>query len=339
MAMPAILAAFEGNCNVEFLDLAYMGIDDRGASALAEIIIESQGLIEINLTGNLLTGKGAAVLADAIASIGSSSGLKRVYLSNNYLGKVGVDKLAAAASASGVDLKDLKHGNYMIEEIWNSITHGGGVVWSIVAMFMILGMCSSVGCTLQERNCIIIYSVSQMLMFLCSCLYHSFHRLTTTEFIFGVLDHAAIYILIAGTYTPFLGIHLRDVNPMLANKILWTIWILALFGVAISVFERHNVVLNRIGLILYIIMGWMVIAIRGSLFPALSGLTIKLLFAGGIAYTSGVYFFIRGNASPAHHVIWHVFVLAGSILHYFSVYNSLFGCGGRYPTASTFYGC
>ena len=250
MAMPAILAAFEGIRVVEFLDLAYMGIDDRGASALAEIIIESQGLIEINLTKSF-DGQGCCCPCRRNASIGSSSGLKRVYLSNNYLGKVGVDKLAAAASASGVDLKDLKHGNYMIEEVWNSITHGGGVVWSIVAMFMILGMCSSVGCTLQERNCIIIYSVSQMLMFLCSCLYHSFHRLTTTEFIFGVLDHAAIYILIAGTYTPFsYGIHLRDVNPMLANAMLWTVWILALFGVAISVFERHNVVLNRIGLIL-----------------------------------------------------------------------------------------
>lgn len=162
-------------------------------------------------------------------------------------------------------------------------------------------------------------------MFMCSTLYHAFFRLGTVLHIFQVLDHAGIYLLIAGTYTPFLMVSLWDQHPVLAFWMMATIWMCAILGIAIAILGRDgNALLKRISLVLYVSMGWLVLCISPFLFPLISGRPLHLLGAGGFAYTSGVYFFIKGNKTPSLHVVWHVFVFAGALLHYLAVDAALF---------------
>lgn len=335
MMMPALLSAFESDCRVQVLDLAYNRLDDIAAGTIAEMITECRYLKEINLRGNCITFAGAAVISSALEH---SCGLKRIVLTNNYLGQEGVDAVLEAANRAGV-VAEAKSGNFIWEEVWNSITHGFGVIWSIIVFVAIARTCSQQNCSKRVRNCLAIYAVTQLILFLCSCLFHSFHRLVTTSYVFGVLDHSAIYLLIAGTYTPFIGIHN---DPSSSNRRLAIVWSLALAGIVLSIYEeKSKVFLKRCSLALYIIMGWLIVVWKEDIFPALTPTSIQLLYGGGIVYTAGVWFFLKGDTIPAYHVVWHVFVIGGAVMHFFSIWASLFGCGALYYSneSNSIFGC
>lgn len=197
----------------------------------------------------------------------------------------------------------------------NSISHLVGAVFALVG----LGALLTVG--IQSRDPWIISSFSifgctLVMLYTMSTLYHSFHPPRLKE-IFKLLDHVAIYLLIAGTYSPYMLVSLRDGNGFL---ILGIIWVLALAGILSEIFLSGRAV--KFGqLVIYLGMGWACSFDFASLKQALPELGLWWLTAGGIAYTAGVVFYILDKMKRLDHAhgIWHFFVLAGSACHFISV--------------------
>lgn len=146
-----------------------------------------------------------------------------------------------------------------------------------------------------------------------STMYHSLQG--TGKNFFKKLDYIAIYLMIAGTYTPFSLVTLR---PTYGWQMFAAIWGLALFGIAQEVFRKPSPK-RKLSLVLYLLMGWLIMFVSKTLFSQLSSSAVFLLAAGGISYTSGVLFFINDEKWKHAHGIWHLFVLAGTTCHYFCV--------------------
>ena len=149
-------------------------------------------------------------------------------------------------------------------------------------------------------------------MFLTSTLYHSFQRPAIKQF-FKVADHVAIFLLIAGTYTPFTLVVLRDGWGWTLFAVIWAS---ALLGILFKLFSTHR--FRNVTTIFYLIMGWMAVLAVKPMFDALSWNGMMLVLAGGLSYTIGVIFYLWEKL-PYSHAVWHVFVLAGSIFHYFAI--------------------
>jgi len=206
------------------------------------------------------------------------------------------------------------------EELANAITHGIGFALSIAGLvFLILRRLSYDSDTMALVS-VIIYGSSMILLYLCSTLHHSL-PFKKTKRLFTILDHSAIYVLIAGTYTPFLLITLRGTLGWVLFFIIWTI---AIGGIVFkSIFADRFIVLATLS---YIIMGWLIVFVWGPLHANLSNTAIYLLFAGGLSYTLGTIFFgwqripwIKKVKLPFTHAIWHLFVLAGSAFMFFAI--------------------
>lgn len=201
------------------------------------------------------------------------------------------------------------------EEIANSITHGVGVLFSIVALTILLvyAIWNKSPVKIVSFS---IYGVCSICLYLASTLYHSFRREKIKK-IFRVMDHSSIYLCIAGTYTP---ITLLCMKGIWGFSLLTAVWTMAIAGILFKIFaknklERYNVI--SVGL--YIAMGWLlVIAIKPMLEIVPAGFLMWIL-AGGLFYTIGVIFYMVKKI-PYNHAIWHVFVLGGSIMHFEGIF-------------------
>lgn len=197
------------------------------------------------------------------------------------------------------------------EEIANSVTHGIGLVLAIAGLGVLLAFASRLGNAWHVVSCTI-FATALILQYTFSTLYHSI-QLPRAKSIMRIFDHSAIFLLIAGTYTPFMLVNLRATWGWTFFAIVWT---LALFGVLFQVsLLRHW---EGLSLSLYIGMGWVVVFAFKPMLEAVAPGGLLLLLLGGLAYTSGVGFYCWKNLRY-HHAIWHGFVLAGSILHFFAV--------------------
>ena len=197
------------------------------------------------------------------------------------------------------------------EEIANRITHGIGTVLSIAGL-VILIILAAMQSDAWKIVSFSIYGTALILLYLASTLYHSFTN-EKIKSILKLIDHASIYILIAGTYTPFMLINLR--GPW-GWSIFGLIWALALIGIIFKIFFIGKA--NRLSLVIYVLMGWLcLVALKEMLIKIPPGGMIWLGL-GGILYTTGVIFYVWRKL-PYNHAVWHLFVLAGSISHYFSV--------------------
>ena len=196
------------------------------------------------------------------------------------------------------------------EELWNAITHGLGFVLSIPALvfLIIVGVQHGTATYVVSYT---IFGVSMLLLFLMSTLLHSMP--VKFKRIFSILDHSAIYILIAGTYTPFLLVTIKGV---LGWTLFGVIWGLAIAGILFKVFFIHR--FEFVSLIFYIVMGWLILIAIKPLFIQLTMAGFGLLVAGGLLYTVGSIFY-AWRKIPYNHAIWHVFVMAGSTSMYFCV--------------------
>jgi hemolysin III len=201
------------------------------------------------------------------------------------------------------------------EELANTISHGIGLVAALIATPVLL---------LAARNAgsgdffvgTIIFAVTMLVLYLGSTLYHAWPQ-TRAKCVLQVFDHCAIFLLIAGTYTPFTLGPLRGVWGW---SILGLIWALAIFGIIMKVTRgasRHP----KLGLSLYLGMGWLPLIVIGPLALALPPAALFWLVAGGIAYTTGVLFFVSDRLRYAH-LVWHLFVLVGTSCHFLA----LLGC-------------
>jgi hemolysin III len=197
------------------------------------------------------------------------------------------------------------------EEIANSITHGIGFLLSIPALvFLILYAAET-----ENPWRIVSFSIfgtTMLLLYLCSTLLHSTTYEKLKDF-FEILDHSAIYLLIAGTYTPFLLVAIR--GP-LGWTLFGIVWGLAIAGIVFKCyFVKKFIVASTI---LYVIMGWLIVSAIVPIFQAIGTQGAVLLIIGGVLYTLGSIFYVL-QKTPYFHAIWHVFVLAGSSFMYFCI--------------------
>lgn len=197
------------------------------------------------------------------------------------------------------------------EEIFNGVTHGIGTLLSIAALAILVVVALMKG-NIWHIVSFSIFGSTLILLYLSSTLYHSF---SSEKFknLFARFDHASIFLLIAGTYTPFLLTILR--GP-LGWTLFGIIWGLAITGAVIrSIYLTR---FRKLMVAVYVGMGWLIVSAIVPLINSLSLVSIITLFAGGFFYTIGVVFYVWRNLKFAHG-IWHLFVLAGSVSHFFSV--------------------
>ena len=198
-----------------------------------------------------------------------------------------------------------------LEEIFNSITHAIGALVSIAGLVLLIVFSSIYGNSSHIISCTI-FGFTLVLLYTASTLYHSFRK-PNLKHLFKILDHSCIYILIAGTYTPFM---LVTVSGILGWSIFALVWSLTIIGVVLKVFFVHR--FKIISTIAYILMGWLVIFAIKPLFLILPGGGLALLICGGLAYTLGTIFY-SWDKLPFNHAIWHLFVLTGSVCHFCAV--------------------
>ena len=199
----------------------------------------------------------------------------------------------------------------IVEEIANSITHGLGLVLSIVGLTLLLVYAIEDG-DLWRIISVSIYGSSLTILYLISTLYHGLTH-SRTKAIFRRLDHSAIYILIAGTYTPVILISLRSTWVLYMLPIVWA---MAILGVYIKIRYIHRY--ERLSLAFYIFMGWFALIAAKPLFNSIPTESFIWIIVGGLSYTSGVIFY-TWERLPFNHTIWHGFVLMGSLSHYIGI--------------------
>ncbi len=206
----------------------------------------------------------------------------------------------------------MKRDRQFYEELANTITHGAGVALSILGLVLLVVRAAIYGDAWQVVS-FSIYGSSLILLYLASTLYHGFKSKRVKE-ILRIFDHSAIYLLIAGTYTPFLLVTLR--GPW-GWSLFGTIWGLALLGITFKIIfgPKYEIVST----IFYLMMGWVVIIAIKPLIAALPLAGLVWLVAGGLAYSLGVIFYVWEKL-PYNHAIWHGFVMAGSFFHFFAVF-------------------
>ncbi|UTA47212.1 hemolysin III family protein [Simiduia sp. 21SJ11W-1] len=206
-----------------------------------------------------------------------------------------------------------KHTAYSLaEELANSISHGVGAALSVVALTLMVVVSAASGDGWKLASAIV-YGSTLILLFLASTLYHAIAN-ARAKHVFRLLDHCAIYLLIAGTYTPFLLINLRGAWGWTLFAVIWS---LALFGIFFKVYFQHKY--PKLSLFTYIMMGWLIIVAISEMLAKVPSGAMWLLLAGGLVYTVGAVFY-SWDRIPYNHAIWHLFVLGGSTCHFLAVY-------------------
>lgn len=204
------------------------------------------------------------------------------------------------------------HRYSVLEEIFNASTHGVGVVLGAIGLALLIVK------TLQTQSSVIlasviVYGVSIILLFAASTFYHAIPH-DGAKRVLRVVDHCAIYLLIAGTYTPYT---LLVIGDRLGAAIMAIVWSLAVAGIIFKIFFIGR--FQMLSLLTYLGMGWLGLLAAFEIAHNLPLTGIALLLGGGIAYSLGTIFF-KVKAIPFNHAIWHLFVLAGCILHFLSIY-------------------
>ena len=202
-----------------------------------------------------------------------------------------------------------------LEEIANTVTHGIGLLLSVAGFVVLLVFAILRGTAWQVVACSI-YGATLVCLYSASTLYHA----TVSERLkraLKIVDHSAIYLLIAGTYTPFLLLNLR--GPW-GWSLFGVIWGLALAGILFKFwFVDHW---EHLSTAVYVLMGWLVLVATKPVLAHVPSTTLLWLLAGGLFYSAGVIFYVWKRL-PYSHAVWHVFVLAGSTCHYFAVLRSV----------------
>ncbi|KAA9002689.1 hemolysin III family protein [Affinibrenneria salicis] len=207
----------------------------------------------------------------------------------------------------------MEQGYTLAEEVANSISHGIGLVLGIVGLVLLLTQAHRTGADAVAIASYSLYGGSIILLFLASTLYHAIPSPRAKPWL-KRFDHCAIYILIAGTYTPFL---LVGLGTPLALGLMVVIWAIALLGVIFKLAFVHR--FEAMSLITYLVMGWLSLIVVYELAQKLSIWGVALLALGGAIYTLGVIFYACKRI-PYNHAIWHAFVLGGSLCHFLAIY-------------------
>jgi len=202
-----------------------------------------------------------------------------------------------------------------VEEVANATTHGFGLVLSVIGFAVLLTLAILSGDSWFVVSSVV-YGTSLVVLYAASTIYHTVIHERTKRYL-QLLDHCCIYLLIAGTYTPFLLTVLRGT---LGESALAFIWTIAVVGITLKLIFRDR--FNILGIVLYLLMGWIGVFAIKPMYEALGLAPLILIIGGGLSYTLGMIFF-GWHRIRHHHAIFHVFVLGGSILHYAAIVGYL----------------
>lgn len=200
------------------------------------------------------------------------------------------------------------------EELISSISHGVGAALGIAALCLCVVRSSMINNSLAIVSSWI-FGISLIILYSMSCIYHGL-KPNNAKRVMRVFDHCTIFLLIAGTYTPFTLVSLHGATGWTLFGIIWGT---AIIGIILNAIDMEK--FKTVSMICYLAMGWAIVFTFKPLMMAVSAPGIKLLVAGGIAYTVGAVIYGIGSKVKYMHSIWHFFVLAGSILHFLAVYN------------------
>jgi hemolysin III len=201
------------------------------------------------------------------------------------------------------------------EEIAHSVTHGIGAFLAIGGMVVLIIHATSFGSARHVLSCSV-FGTSLILLYSASTLYHGIQQ-PALKNILRIIDHSSIYLLIAGTYTPFTLLNLRGAWGW---SLFGVVWGIALIGIILQFTALRK--MKYLRLVLYITMGWAALVAIKPLAASVPIRAFMLIVAGGLAYTVGIIFYLWRRL-PYHHAIWHLFVLSGSSLHYLAVFLSM----------------
>ncbi len=199
------------------------------------------------------------------------------------------------------------------EEVINSFIHGFGAFLSVIATFLLV-IYTSYCCEALDIAGSAIYGVTLIMLYVASTVYHGTQEPIKKEKL-KIVDHSCIYLLIAGTYTPFM---LTTLKGALGFTILAIVWSLALAGVIFKLFF-YTTKLDFISTMLYILMGWFIVVAIKPLMANLNPYGVMWLILGGLSYTLGTFFYLK-DKKRYFHAIWHLFVLGGSISHFIAIF-------------------
>lgn len=199
------------------------------------------------------------------------------------------------------------------EEIFNAVSHivGGGLgvaFWAVLLGFA--------GGTPSSVAAVSLFGLGAVLLYTMSALYH-FLPNGRAKAVFRIFDHCTIFLLIAGTYTPYCAVALGGTT--VGTAVLIAEWTLAAAGVVMNAVAMNNKIVKGISMALYVVMGWMALVLARPLLAAVPSVCFWLLLAGGIAYTLGIVFFAFGKKVRYFHSVWHLFVIFGTALHFASI--------------------
>jgi hemolysin III len=198
-----------------------------------------------------------------------------------------------------------------IEEVANTLTHGFGLLLSLFGLGLLLYLAGIYGDVWHILSSFI-YGLSLVVLYAASMLYHGTNSPQLKEKL-RLVDHCCIYLLIAGTYTPFTLIALRGT---FGTSLFILVWVFALVGIGLKIFLHHRI--PAASVISYLVMGWIGIVAVEPLFDKLGLAPLILLVAGGLAYTFGTIFY-AWKSLKHHHAVWHLFVLGGSLFHFLAI--------------------
>src|SRR5690606_8550345 len=201
------------------------------------------------------------------------------------------------------------------EEIWNAITHGIGALLAIAGLVLLIVFAALYG-NVWHVVSFSVFGATLVILYLCSTLYHSFTG-PKVKFLFRKFDHMSIFLLIAGTYTPYC---LTVLNGWIGWTIFGIVWGCCVLGIIFkALFTGKKELFSTIA---YIVMGWVIVFAIKPLYQNISSTSFLYLVLGGVSYTAGTYFYMSQKIKYSHS-IWHLFVLGGSIFHFFSVMSLL----------------
>ncbi len=209
-----------------------------------------------------------------------------------------------------------------LEEILHAASHGVGIILALIALVFLVAKAASVGGP-KEIVAVSIFAISALVLYACSTLYHGAFKSRFQSFL-ETLDHSAIYIKIAGSYTPFA---LLTLSPLSGTTILVIVWVLAVAGITLKFLARYLADKRKydwLSLGGYLGMGWLGIFVIGELWTKLPASGFFWLLAGGLCFTVGAVFYAWKSRAFTH-TIFHIFVLAGSICHFISIYGYVLG--------------
>lgn len=202
------------------------------------------------------------------------------------------------------------------EEVMNAVTHGLGTLFAVAGGTLLVASSALQG-DAYKLGSSIVYGVSLTILYLMSTVYHSIASPRAKE-VLRIFDHCSIFLLIAGTYTPFALVTLREHGGWL---LFGGIWAAAIAGITLNAISLKR--FEKLSLACYVVMGWAVVFQAGTLAAALSPAGLILLVAGGLCYTGGIAFYVLKK--PYMHGIWHLFVLGGSVCHFLCILFNVIG--------------